>query len=203
VRGYLLDTNVASETRKGRRINATVLAWFESVNDDDLFLSVLVIGEIRKGIEQARSKDPVKARALGGWLLGLEQRYGDRVLPITPAVADQWGRLSAIRPLSTVDGLLAATAMLHDLTLVTRNVTDVAHTGRGLATEAVEFAAHRADELGLHRVEAGTVAHNVGSQRVLLKCGFERVGLARHYLFIAGQWQDHEIYQRVLHDRPA
>ena len=81
--------------------------------------------------------------------------------------------------------------------------TDLAHTGRGLATEAVGFAARRADELGLHRVEAGTLAHNVGSQRVLLKCGFERVGLARNYLFIAGQWQDHEIFQRVLHDRPA
>jgi hypothetical protein len=129
VRGYLLDTNVASETRKGRRINANVETWFESADDDDLFLSVLVIGEIRKGIEQARSKDPVKARALEGWLTGLERQFGDRVLPITPAVADQWGRLSAIRPLSTVDGLLAATAMVHDLTLVTRNVIDVANTG--------------------------------------------------------------------------
>jgi ribosomal-protein-alanine N-acetyltransferase len=81
--------------------------------------------------------------------------------------------------------------------------TDLAHTGRGLATEAVGFAVRRADELGLHRVEAGTLAHNVASQRVLLKCGFERVGLARDYLFIAGQWQDHEIFQRILHDRPA
>ena len=130
--GYLLDTNVASEMRKGRRINAHVLAWFESVDDDNLFLSVLVVGEIRKGIEQARFKDAVKARALEGWLTGLEQRFGDRVLPVTPAVADQWGRLSAIRPLSIVDGLLAATAMVHDLTLVTRNVTDVAHTGVNL-----------------------------------------------------------------------
>jgi len=81
--------------------------------------------------------------------------------------------------------------------------TDLAHTGRGLATEAVGFAVRRADELGLHRVEAGTLAHNPSSQRVLLKCGFERVGLARDYLFIAGQWQDHEVFQRVLHDRPA
>lgn len=128
MRGYLLDTNVVSEARKGRRIIPSVLAWYESVDDDELFLSVLVIGEIRKGIEQARSKDPVKARALEGWLTGLEERYGDRVLPITAAVANQWGHLSAIRPLSTVDGLLAATAMVHDLTLVTRNVTDVAHT---------------------------------------------------------------------------
>ena len=132
MRGHLLDTNVASETRKGPRINANVETWFESVDDDDLFLSVLVIGEIRKGIELARSKDPAKAHALEGWLTGLEHQFGEKVLPITPAVAEQWGRLSAIRPLSTVDGLLAATAMVHDLTLVTRNVTDVAHTGVAL-----------------------------------------------------------------------
>jgi predicted nucleic acid-binding protein len=129
MRGYLLDTNVVSETRKGRRINPHVLAWFESVDDDALFLSVLVVGEIRKGIEQARPKDSVKARALEKWLNGLEQQYGDKILPVTPTVADQWGRLSAIRPLSTVDALLAATAIVHDLTLTTRNVTDVAQTG--------------------------------------------------------------------------
>lgn len=81
--------------------------------------------------------------------------------------------------------------------------TDHGHTGRGLATEAVGLAVRRAEELGLHRVEAGTLTHNVGSRRVLLKCAFERVGLARDYLFIAGQWQDHDIFQRVLHDRPA
>ena len=127
--GYLLDTNVASETRKGKRTNPGVLAWLESVEDADLFLSVLVAGEIRRGVEQARPKDPVKARALEAWLSGLEQKYGDRVLPVTTGVADQWGRLNAIRPISTVDGLLAATALVHDLTLVTRNVTDVAHTG--------------------------------------------------------------------------
>ena len=127
--GYLLDTNVVSETRKGRRTNAGVLAWLTRVEDSGLFLSVLVVGEIRQGIEQARLKDPVKARALEGWLVGLEQNYGDRVLPVTTPVADQWGRLSAIRPISTVDGLLAATALVHDLTFVTRNVTDVAHTG--------------------------------------------------------------------------
>ena len=130
--GYLLDTNVASETRKGQRSNAGVMAWLESVDEADLFLSVLVVGEIRKGVEQARPNDPVKARALEGWLAGLEEKYGDRVVPVTAAVADQWGRLGAIRPLSTVDGLLAATAMVHGLTLVTRNVRDVAHTGVSL-----------------------------------------------------------------------
>ena len=129
MKGHLLDTNVVSEIRKGRRANGGVLAWLETVDDDGLFLSVLVTGEIRKGIEQVRPKDPARARALDGWLTGLEQGYGDRVLPITPAVADRWGRLSALRPLSTVDGLLAATAIVHGLTLVTRNVPDVAHTG--------------------------------------------------------------------------
>jgi ribosomal-protein-alanine N-acetyltransferase len=81
--------------------------------------------------------------------------------------------------------------------------TDHAHTGRGLATAAVGFAVRRADELGLHRVEAGTLSINPASQRVLLRCGFERVGLARDYLCIAGRWQDHEIFQRILNDRPA
>lgn len=127
--GFLLDTNVASERRKGPRINSGVAAWYESVEDSDLFLSVLVLGEIRKGVERARPNDPVKARALEHWLAGLEQKFGDRVLPVTSAVAEQWGRLCAIRPISTVDGLLAATALVHDLTLVTRNVSDVAYTG--------------------------------------------------------------------------
>ena len=130
--GFLLDTNVASERRKGPRINPGVAAWYESVEDTDLFLSVLVLGEIRKGIERARPNDPAKARALERWLVGLEQKFGDRVLPVTPVVADQWGRLCAIRLISTVDGLLAATALVHDLTLVTRNVSDVAHTGVNL-----------------------------------------------------------------------
>ncbi len=127
--GYLLDTNVASELRKGSRANAGVLGWFESVEDSDLFLSVLVAGEIRKGVEQARFTDPAKAQALDLWLAGLERQYADRMLPVTPAVADRWGRLSAIRPISTVDCLLAATALVHDMTLLTRNVADVAGTG--------------------------------------------------------------------------
>jgi predicted nucleic acid-binding protein len=129
VSSYLLDTNVASELRKGPRANAGVLSWFESVDDDELFLSVLVTGEIRKGVEQARSHDSAKAQALEQWLAGLERHYGDRMLPVTPAIADRWGRLSALRPISTVDCLLAATALVHDLTLVTRNVADVAGTG--------------------------------------------------------------------------
>jgi len=126
---YLLDTNVVSEMRKGKRANPGVLAWLASVEDADLCLSVLVVGEIRRGVEQARSSTPAKARALEVWLGGLEQNYGGRVLPLTTEIAAEWGRLSALCPLSPVDGLVAATALVHDLTLVTRNVNDMVLSG--------------------------------------------------------------------------
>jgi ribosomal-protein-alanine N-acetyltransferase len=76
-------------------------------------------------------------------------------------------------------------------------------TGRGLATAAVGHAVDRARQLRLHRLEAGTLVDNVASQKVLLRCGFEEFGLAPEYLFIAGRWQDHRLYQRILHDDPA
>lgn len=79
---------------------------------------------------------------------------------------------------------------------------DHGHNGRGIATAAVRFAVERAREIGLHRVEAGTLAHNEASQVVLRRCGFEQFGLAPHYLFIAGAWQDHVMFQQILHDRP-
>jgi ribosomal-protein-alanine N-acetyltransferase len=79
---------------------------------------------------------------------------------------------------------------------------DGEHLRRGLATGAVEFACAQAQGKGLHRVEAGTLVHNTASQRVLGRCGFEPYGLAPRYLFIAGAWQDHRLYQRILHDNP-
>ena len=130
--GYLLDTNVISEARKRQRANPKVLTWLETVEDSELFLSVLVLGEIRKGVEQVRTTDPSKARALERWLNGLVRIFGDRLLPIDGAVADRWGRLSTSRPLSTVDGLLAATALVHEMTLVTRNVQHMTHSGAKL-----------------------------------------------------------------------
>jgi toxin FitB len=129
VSGFLLDTNVASEVRKGPRANPGVLAWFESVKEAELFLSVLVLGEIRTGIERARASDPRQALALECWLIGLEQKFSDRVLPVTAAVAAEWGRLNAARPLSTVDSLLAATALVHDLTVVSRDEDGFKNTG--------------------------------------------------------------------------
>jgi ribosomal-protein-alanine N-acetyltransferase len=79
---------------------------------------------------------------------------------------------------------------------------DVDHVGRGLASGAVEFACAQAQGRGLHRVEAGTLVHNTASQRVLERCGFEQYGMAPRFLYIAGSWQDHLLYQRILHDNP-
>jgi ribosomal-protein-alanine N-acetyltransferase len=79
---------------------------------------------------------------------------------------------------------------------------DARHTGRGLAVAMVEFALARAVDIGLHRVEAGTLVDNTASQAVLRRCGFEQYGVAERYLFIAGEWQDHTLYQRILHDQP-
>jgi len=126
---YLIDTNIISEVRKGDRCNARVSAWFASVADEDLFLSTLVLGEIRKGIELARSGDPDKAAALERWLRQVESAFDGRVLGIDNAASDRWGRMCAIRPIPAIDGLLAATAMTNGLTLVTHNDRNVAGLG--------------------------------------------------------------------------
>ncbi len=130
---FLIDTNVISEIRKGPRCDEQVAAWYAKVEDAELYLSVLVLGEIRKGIEWARPRDPAKAEALERWLGAVEQGFGSRILPIDRAVADEWGRMSAPRPIPTIDGLLAATAKTRGLTLVTRNAGDV----RGLGAKVL------------------------------------------------------------------
>ena len=97
--------------------------------EDSLFLSVLVTGEIRKGIERLRPKEPKRAAALQTWLEAVRAAFGDRILTIEDAVADEWGRMAARRPVSTVDALLAATAKVHRLTLVSRNTGDLEGLG--------------------------------------------------------------------------
>ena len=104
-------------------------AWYASIGDEDLFLSTLVLGEIRKGVELARRRDPAKAAALERWLRDVEMAFDGRVLGIDNAVSDQWGRMSALRPVPAIDGLLAATALVNGLTLVTRNDRDVVGLG--------------------------------------------------------------------------
>lgn len=126
---YLLDTNVISELRKGQRCDPRVAAWMASVPDRALYLSVLVIGEIRRGIERIRQRDVQAAMTLETWLRQVVTQHQDRILPVSREVAEAWGRMNAIRSYPTVDSLLAATAQVHSLTLVTRNVTDIAGTG--------------------------------------------------------------------------
>ena len=107
---YLLDTNVISEIRKGPRCHPDVARWYAAVEEDDLYLSALVPGEIRRGIEKARSQDPVKAESLERWLGELLEAFDGYIVPIDREIAEEWGRLSAGRSLPVVDSLLAATA---------------------------------------------------------------------------------------------
>jgi predicted nucleic acid-binding protein len=119
---FLLDTNVVSEIRRGR--DANVAAWAGEVADADLRLSVLTLGEIRKGIERLRGRDPDQAEVFAAWLEQLRDHFADRILPIDDRVAEEWGRLNAPAERKTVDSLIAATARIHDLTVVTRNTAD-------------------------------------------------------------------------------
>lgn len=99
-----------------------------SVEETQLFLSVLVVGEIQQGVERLRRRDPRQAAGYDAWLTGLRARFAPRILPITKDVAVEWGRLNVPDPLPVVEGLLAATARVHGLTLVSRNVADASRT---------------------------------------------------------------------------
>lgn len=126
---YLLDTNVISELRKGERADASVRAWFNGLGEEEIYLSVLTIGEIRRGVESVRRRDPDSAAALDSWLARLAETHRDRILPVDRAIAEEWGRVNVPDPLPVVDGLLAATAKLAGLTFATRNVADVEGSG--------------------------------------------------------------------------
>lgn len=126
---YLLDTNILSEIKKVDRAASAVQAWIKTVLEDETFVSVLAIGEIRRGIELTRRKDIVAASSLQRWLDEVSETYAARTLPITTEVADLWGRLCPTQPLPVADGLMAATALVHDLTLVTRNTRDFERAG--------------------------------------------------------------------------
>jgi toxin FitB len=127
--GFLLGTNILSELRKERRANPNVRQWYAAVEDSDIFTSVLVVGEIRHGIELKRRKDAQFAVSLENWLMRIESEFSDRILPVTIEIANLWGKLCLDKPLSEPDGLIAASALYHDLVLITRNVKDVHHTG--------------------------------------------------------------------------
>ncbi len=126
---YLIDTNIISEVRKGRLCDPQVAEWYRQVRDEELFLSVLVIGEIRQGIERLRPRNVRRARTLEQWLEELLQSFGERVLPVDERVAQNWGRLNALDTFPVIDSLLAATAEAHGLILVTRNLKDIERSG--------------------------------------------------------------------------
>ena len=117
---YLVDTNVLSEARRGA---PAALEWMDPVDTRDLFISVVTLGEIAKAAELKARSDPRSSAVLVGWLRTTQRRYGGRILPITDEVAIEWGRLEAQRPRGS-DGLIAATALVSRLTLVTRNIAD-------------------------------------------------------------------------------
>jgi toxin FitB len=128
---FLLDTNVISEVRRPNG-DVRVKEWLASVHGDDLYVSVLLVGEIKQGIERLRPRDPIQATSFEVWLGRLRSEFADRILVISEPIAEEWGRLNALATLPVIDGLLAATAIVHRLTLVTRNTRDVARTGVSL-----------------------------------------------------------------------
>ena len=119
----LLDTVVVSELRKAGP-NAGVVTFLKAQAPDTLFLSVMTLGEIEAGIQKQRNASRDFAGELSRWLLQTELQFAERILPVTPAIARLWGRLSAMTGNKGVDNLLAATALCHNLTVVTRNVKD-------------------------------------------------------------------------------
>jgi predicted nucleic acid-binding protein len=123
--GYLIDTNVISEGRR-KRPDPRVMAFMRLLEGRDAFISVLALGELRKGLELTRRRDRRAAARLERWVDGVATEYADRTLSVDRDVAEVWGRLEAVRLRSTVDALIAATALVHGLRVVTRNVDDFA-----------------------------------------------------------------------------
>lgn len=117
---YLLDTNFLSELRRGAR---PALAWMDPVDTEDLHVSVVTLGEIAKGVELKARRDRQVAAVLTSWLGEVRRRFARGILPVTDEIALEWGRLESQRPRGP-DGLIAATALVRGLTLVTRNTAD-------------------------------------------------------------------------------
>ncbi len=127
--GFLIDTNILSEVQKGRKADIGVKSWYDNCDPEEIYLSVLVVGEIRQGIERLRRRDPIQAEHLENRLREVRSIMQERILPITENIAQRWGKINSPDPLPVIDGLLAATALEHGMTLVTRNVRDVKRSG--------------------------------------------------------------------------
>ena len=126
---FLVDTNVISEIGKGRGCDRNVAAWYQSVELGSVCLSVLVMGELRAGIERLRQRDAGRAARLERSLILAAGMFADRIFGIDRRVAESWGRLNAEGRIPTVEGLIAATALVHGMIVVTRNLRDFARIG--------------------------------------------------------------------------
>jgi predicted nucleic acid-binding protein len=129
---YLVDTDVISEARKGDRSNAGVRAFFSQASEEgaELYLSAVTIGELRQGVERIRHRgDKSQAQRLEQWLLRLTSVYADRILPLDEETAQVWGRLRVPNPENPLDKQIAATALIHNLVVVSRNVAHYEPTG--------------------------------------------------------------------------
>jgi len=129
---YLVDTDVISEARKGDRGNAGVRAFFSRASQEgaELYLSAVTIGELRQGVERIRHRgDKAQAQRLERWLLQVTSAYADRILPLDEETAHVWGRLRVPNPENPLDKQIAATALIHDLEVISRNVVHYGPTG--------------------------------------------------------------------------
>lgn len=128
---FLVNTNVASEIGRPNA-DRRVVEWSNSVDPQALYLSVLTLGEISRGIESLGRRDAARSQNLQRWFDRLRRQYARRIVAVDSEIAEFWGRLDAKRSMPIIDGLLAATAIVRDMTLVTRNVRDVRDTGVAL-----------------------------------------------------------------------
>jgi toxin FitB len=125
----LVDTNVISELKRGRGAAPHVVAWFAAMSPEGIFTSVIVLGEIRRGIELVTRRDKLQAEALEQWYALVRERLGNRVLAVDEPVMAVWARISVPDMLPAYDGLIAATALVHGLTIATRNTEDFRRAG--------------------------------------------------------------------------
>ena len=127
---YLLDTNVLSELRKGWRIDPAVKAFLAKLNENDIYLAVQTLGEVQSGIQQLRARNDLQqAQMLENWLYAIKEHYNDRILNFDTDCAQMWGSLMAGNSQNSIDKQIAAVALIHDLTIITRNSRDFASIG--------------------------------------------------------------------------